>query len=942
MADIKALYETIKMDAFDLGLSKSKVPEFITDNLRYELFDWQREALENFLTAEAIKEHKGDYAPTSLLFNLATGTGKTLLMAALIIYYYEKGYRNFIFFVNQNNIVGKTEDNLTDPDHNKYLFSNPIVIDKKTVNIKKVDTFSNNTDDIEIHFTSIHKLHNAVYQVKENSVFLDDLQQRDIVMLADEAHHLNSATKAKEDVQTELDIVTELADNASAKDVEKSWEHTVNDLILHKGDRNNSEENKNVLLEFTATVPTIKKVEEKYLPKTIIRFELKDFLKAGYTKEINLVSSSFNKKLRVLQALIFNWYRYKMGVKHNLPNFKPVILFRSKFVTSKREENVESDYEFFREIIDNLTIEDFKFLQTIEKIEAQEIYEVGQSRIVDIRNYIADNDVSYNSVISYLKDAFNPNNCIITHSSDKTAKAIKSGMRDADKTTPEQDKLLNSLEDKNNPITAIFTCQRLTEGWDVLNLFDIVRMYEGQNTGGTNKGKAGGSTTSEVQLIGRGVRYYPFKYEEYIPIKRKFDKNLDHELRVLEEFYFHSDKDERYIAELKKELKRQELLPGKEKQLKIFDIKPEIKKDKSSFYNTLNVYTNEKVANPNRCKRDLEELKKDWNFEDKLEEIALNVTKLEFEKDTEDVTRYETIQEKKRTITLPLNKTPRNTRHKALSVQTKREKSILRFNKLKEEINIECIEDAFKDEYFGSFNISVVVPENENLKEVSDIERFAMIEPKEQVRILTNAFNKLEKEIELISNPHIGTEFKPVRLNNYYKIPKPIYVVKEPESETIETRLKDKDWYPLTAFYGTSEERELVKFLENKIANFEDKFKEVNLLRNEEVYKIHDFKTGRGFMPDFILFLKSETEELHYQVFIEPKGNQFKDASNGYNDSAEGWKQEFLDRISQKYSKDKLLTAEDKNYKLIGLPLYNKKLEKEFKESTESQLDVML
>ena len=35
MADIKALYETIKMDAFDLGLSKSKVPDFITDNLKY-------------------------------------------------------------------------------------------------------------------------------------------------------------------------------------------------------------------------------------------------------------------------------------------------------------------------------------------------------------------------------------------------------------------------------------------------------------------------------------------------------------------------------------------------------------------------------------------------------------------------------------------------------------------------------------------------------------------------------------------------------------------------------------------------------------------------------------------------------------------------------------------------------------------------------------------
>jgi len=51
--------------------------------------------------------------PTHLMFNMATGTGKTLLMAALILYYYKKGYRHFIFFVNQNNIVDKTENNFS-------------------------------------------------------------------------------------------------------------------------------------------------------------------------------------------------------------------------------------------------------------------------------------------------------------------------------------------------------------------------------------------------------------------------------------------------------------------------------------------------------------------------------------------------------------------------------------------------------------------------------------------------------------------------------------------------------------------------------------------------------------------------------------------------------------------------------------------------------------
>ena len=42
--------------------------------------------------------------------------------------------------------------------------------------------------------------------------------------------------------------------------------------------------------------------------------------------------------------------------------------------------------------------------------------------------------------------------------------------------------LLNTLEDANNPIRAIFAVAKLNEGWDVLNLFDIVRISEGAST----------------------------------------------------------------------------------------------------------------------------------------------------------------------------------------------------------------------------------------------------------------------------------------------------------------------------------------------------------------------------------------------------------------------------------------------------------------------------
>ncbi|MFL4916016.1 hypothetical protein [Staphylococcus aureus] len=48
---------------------------------------------------------------------------------------------------------------------------------------------------------------------------------------------------------------------------------------------------------------------------------------------------------------------------------------------------------------------------------------------------------------------------------------------------------------------------KLNEGWDVLNLFDIVKIDEKKKV---NKN----ATNAEAQLIGRGARYYPFIYEE--------------------------------------------------------------------------------------------------------------------------------------------------------------------------------------------------------------------------------------------------------------------------------------------------------------------------------------------------------------------------------------------------------------------------------------------
>ena len=99
-------------------------------------------------------------------------------MAEVILYYYRQGYRHFIFLVNQNNIVDKTQNNFINKSHTKYLFKEKKVIGGETVDIKEVITFSDNPRNIEIKFTTIQKLHNDIHMERENQITLDSLRER--------------------------------------------------------------------------------------------------------------------------------------------------------------------------------------------------------------------------------------------------------------------------------------------------------------------------------------------------------------------------------------------------------------------------------------------------------------------------------------------------------------------------------------------------------------------------------------------------------------------------------------------------------------------------------------------------------------------------------------------------------------------------------------------
>ena len=215
-------------------------------------------------------------------------------------------------------------------------------------------------------------------------------------MLADEAHHLNTSTSNIFNEQLDMNL-KELKETSNKNEIEKGWEHTVINLVFKKN--RSTRDNKNILLEFTATIPELENVAKKYKDKIIYKFALKEFLQAGYTKEINLISSTLTKKERIIQALLFQWYRSKISIKYNIFNFKPVVLFRSKTINESKEDFLE-----FINIVTNLSVKDFNFFKNNDKVnDDKSIYEQGTSRTKQLINFIQTKKVSLLEIINWIK-----------------------------------------------------------------------------------------------------------------------------------------------------------------------------------------------------------------------------------------------------------------------------------------------------------------------------------------------------------------------------------------------------------------------------------------------------------------------------------------------------------------------------------------------------------
>ena len=190
--------------------------------------------------------------------------------------------------------------------------------------------------------------------------------------------------------------------------------------------------------------------------------------------------------------------------------------------------------------------------------------------------------------------------------------------------------------------------------------------------------------------------------------------------------------------------------------------------------------------------------------------------------------------------------------------------------------------------------------------------------------------SQIETEIREQVTEYQGTKhFQPKQVHDVFKDKLLKFDARNPRA-TIDQQFEDEDWFPFNTLYGTSEEKAFVDLLIRKIKTLSVHYNEIYLLRNEMHFAIYNFSDGQAFYPDFALFLQEKKGKLVcFQFFVEPKGK--------FLQAHDQWKEDFMRDITTEF-KDKLLTFDSKEFRLIGLPFYNEENENPFWDALDAAL----
>lgn len=864
-------------------IEKTEMPEYFDTalNPKMQLRPYQKEAFQYFLNYWE-NDFEGKPFRPHLLFHMATGSGKTLIMAGLILYLYKEGYRNFLFFVGSNNVVSKTEENFFNSTSLKYLFAQSIYIEGKQVEIRRVENFQGADENcINFCLTTTQGLHSDLNIPKEGGVSYNDFSSKGLVLISDEAHHMNSAAKKGQSGE-----IQQQSFSNNEFEPSKDWETTIMRIFQQEAEDGRP----NVLLEFTATEDfTDPNIADKYSDKVIFDYPLKKFREDRYSKDIVVMQSDASPLDRAILAMVLSQYRRKLfaSIKQNI---KPVVMFKSKTIAENKKFHDE-----FIQTIKTLTVDDLKRIRM-----------TASNDILAAFTYIEEKGITFENLLLELQEDFKERNLLLV---------------DGNNITSEKQIALNSLEDKDNEFRAIFAVDMLNEGWDVLNLFDIVRLYDTRDSKSNTPGK---TTNAEAQLIGRGARYCPFEVPETsMPIgSRKFDNELENRLRILETLHYHSSHNPRYVQELKTALTNSGIISsnGHEVHEKL---KESFKKTR--LYINGYVFTNEQEKYlPNKNVIGFDSMILDQEYPVHIKSGDTEQSFAFSEKTNQETT---TLRSRKMTLAnfnknivrAAINRLPEYS-FKSLH------NYFPKLNSIKEFIESE--------NYLAKINVNVI-GRNQVIYNLSPIEQLNII-----IEVLRQILPLISKDNNSIRG---SKEFKPRMIKDVFKdhtfrVPDGTEQKEEGKSIKTTTNLKlrfnidNAEWFAYDDNFGTDEEKALIKYIESIMDKLQEKYKEIYLVRNEKDLKIYDFDTGKATEPDFVLFMqRKQVGEVYdnLQIFIEPKGAHLR--------GTDSWKSGFLQKIHPEGSI--LFHTPNQNFEIWGMPFYTESMKKEFENAMEEILN---
>lgn len=817
-------------------------PDYIKHNLKHQLRDYQKQSLYNLNYTQ--KDANVASRFNQLLFHMATGSGKTDVMAADMLYFYhEFGYQNFLFVVNTNAVIAKTRENMLNVQSPKYLFSQPLNIDGTTIELREVTRFPTNSEPgvIYLRLTTIQTLANELNTPRENGLTYGDLEKQKLIILADEAHHFSAGTKSKSDQKN------------------KAWEYVL--------DRIRQANKANRQLEFTATIDLNNEfIYEKYRDKVIFQYDLKEFQNAGYSKKISRLQANTDDNEKMLNAVLLSQYRKRMAIQAGVRDFKPVILFKSNKIDVSKAARDQ-----FLTLLDQLTTEDLaqfiaKQLQTTQSSTLRQAYTYYQT--VDI-----------GSLVRELQRDFQPLNTINVN--DTSSNGILGDLNDL--------RNLNTLEEPSNPFRAIFAVAKLSEGWDVLNLYDIVRIGEQPITST--------QTNSEAQLIGRGARYNPFIYEEATSFTRRFDHSTP-ELQILESLHYHTINDKKYIDNLTKSFEAMQLQVEDDKDFDILTTTVKASFKRSDVYQYGKLYYNDVEDVP----------ESEYNGLAKYGVPVAELPTVNIETATLEATAFDTQN------VAGMNETRLVKIDDALVKKAMARNPFFRFNTMKK--------------YMPTLNsISEFMYEAQWLGQIKEIQATvstgsdAVLSRETQLLVVEKYLAYIQRMLIMNykrqrgTNKFIGLPIKDAVQDYQKRVP--VNYSDAGVHELIQTYdYKKAPWFVYNEAIVDKLERSLIELIQGYIEELQNKYKDVYLIRNDErntKLKLHEFAGDvshyAGFLPDFVLYLANES--YIYQIYIEPKGTQLLDQDQ--------WKEDLLTSISPE-SID--VIGENNQVKLYGVKFY--------------------